>query len=126
MKTTKSEKPNINNDLKEAFALWAKKKGDLTYYSGKTSGDDFINIVAFLNTNKKNPKQPDVRVYESSNEEGENKPEIASLWEQESKNGKTYYTGYTNEKERLIAFINQDTKDGKYPTIRAYYKQDAK
>ena len=121
MQTTQSKKANINSDLKEAFALWEHKKGDVTYYSGKTSGETSINIVAFIETNKKNPKQPDVRVYEQA-EKGEEKHELASLWENESKAGKTYYSGYTNEKERLIAFINQDTKDGKYPSIRAYYK----
>lgn len=121
MKTTQSPKANINNDLKEAFALWAKKKGDKEWYSGKTSGDDSINIVAFKNTNKKNPKQPDITVYEQK-EAGEEKPELASLWQNESKAGKLYYSGYTNEKEKLIAFINQDTQNGKYPAIRVYYK----
>lgn len=125
MKTTKSQTSNINNDLKEAFALWEHKKGDLTYYTGKTSGDDPISIVAFVETSKKNPKQPDVRVYEQV-EKGEERQEIASLWQNESKVGNTYYSGYTNEKERVIAFINKDTKEGKYPSIRAYYKQDDK
>lgn len=123
MKTTKSQKSNINNELKEAFALWEHKKGDLTYYTGKTSGDDTINIVAFVETSKKNPIQPDVRVYEQV-EKGEERLEVASLWKNESKAGNIYYSGYTNEKEKIIAFINQDTKDGKYPSIRAYFKQD--
>lgn len=124
MQTSKSQKSNINSDLKEAFALWEHKKGDTTYYTGKTSGDDAISIVAFVESSKKNPKQPDVRVYEQA-EKGEEKKELASLWQNESKAGKTYYSGYTNDKERLIAFINGDTKEGKYPTIRAYFKQDA-
>lgn len=125
MQTSKSQANNINNDLKEAFALWEHKKGELTYYTGKTSGEDAISVVAFIESSKKNPKQPDVRVYEQA-EKGEEKREIASLWQNESKAGKTYYSGYTNDKERLIAFINGDTKEGKYPTIRAYYKSDDK
>lgn len=121
MKTSQSQNTKINNDLREAFALWEKKKGSLVYYSGKTSGDTSINIVAFVNKDKKNPKQPDVQVYEQA-EQGSEKQQLASLWKNESKAGNTYFSGTTNEKEKIIAFINKDTKDGKYPTIRAYFK----
>lgn len=121
MKTSQSQNTKINNDLREAFALWAKKKGSLVYYSGKTSGDTSINIVAFVNKDKKNPKQPDVQVYEQA-EQGSEKQQLASLWKNESKAGNTYFSGTTNEKEKIIAFINKDIKGGKYPTIRAYFK----
>ena len=121
MKTSQSQNTKINNDLREAFALWEKKKGSLVYYSGKTSGDTSINIVAFINKDKKNPKQPDVQVYEQA-EQGSEKQQLASLWKNESKAGNTYFSGTTNEKEKIIAFINKDTKGGKYPTIRAYFK----
>ena len=121
MQTTKST-PNTNFDLKEAFALWEKKKGDKVYYTGKTAGDEPINIVAFVNVDKKSEKQPDINIYES----GDKKPELVTLWKNTSKAGKTYYSGYTNDKERIIAFINGETQDGKYPSIRAYYKEDAK
>lgn len=123
MKTSQSPKANINQELKEAFALWERKKGEKVYYSGKTSGDSPINLVAFIATFKKNPNQPDVQIYEQA-EKGQDKQEVASLWQHTSKSGKLYYSGTTNEKEKLIAFINQDTKGGKYPTIRAYFKQD--
>lgn len=122
MQTSKSAK-NINSDLKEAFALWEKKKGEKVYYTGKTSGDDPINLVAFVNSNKKNEKQPDINIYESG-EKDDKKPELASLWKNTSKAGKTYYSGYTNDKEKIIAFINGNTADGKYPAIRVYYKKD--
>ncbi len=125
MQTTKSAPSTNNNDLKEAFALWEKKKGDKVYYSGKTSGENPVNIVAFIATVKKNPNQPDIQVYEST-EKGEDKNEIASLWQHKSKAGKLYYSGNTNEKEKLIAFINGDTKGGKYPAIRVYFKQGTK
>lgn len=123
MQTSKSTNKNINKDLEEAFALWERKKGDNVYYSGKTSGDEAISIVAFVNNDKKNPKQPDINIYEQS-EKGAEKKELATLWKNESKAGKLYYSGYTNEKEKIIAFINADTKDGKYPSIRAYYKKN--
>lgn len=124
MQTSKSTK-NINSDLKEAFALWEKKKGDKVYFTGKTSGDDPINLVAFVNTNKKTEKQPDINVYESG-EAGDKKPELATLWKNTSKAGKVYYSGYTNDKEKIIAFVNGNTAEGKYPAIRVYYKQDEK
>lgn len=114
---------NINSDLKEAFALWEKKKGDKVYYSGKTAGDKPVNIVAFINTVKKNPNQPDINIYESK-DKCEERVELASLWQHKSKAGKLYYSGYTNEKENLLAFINGNTQDGKYPSIRVYYKED--
>ena len=122
MQTSKST-TNINSDLKEAFALWEKKKGDRVYYTGKTSGDNPVNLVAFVNTNKKNEKQPDINVYESG-EKDEKKPELATLWKNTSKAGKSYYSGYTNDKEKIIAFINGNTAGGKYPAIRVYYKND--
>lgn len=121
MKTSASTPTNTNFELKEAFALWEKNKGELTYYSGKTAGDNPINIVGFVTETKKNPNQPDLKVYESGEKDKE-KIEIASLWKQTSKAGKEYYSGSTNEKEKIIAFINGDTKDGKYPSIRVYFK----
>lgn len=125
MQTSKTSQKNINSDLKEAFALWEKKKGDRVYYTGKTDGADPINLVAFVNVDKKSDKQPDINVYESG-EKGDKKPELVTLWKNTSKAGKTYFSGYTNEKEKIIAFINGDTQDGKYPSIRAYYKKDDK
>lgn len=121
MQTSKSTQKNINSDLREAFALWEKKKGERVYYTGKTAGDSPINIVAFVNTDKKSKKQPDINVYESG-EKDDKKPELASLWKNTSKAGKVYYSGYTNDKEKLVAFINCNTADGKYPAIRVYYK----
>lgn len=124
MQTSKSTKQNINSDLREAFALWEKKKGDRVYYTGKTAGDDPINLVAFVNTDKKTEKQPDVNIYESGKFEDKKPNELASLWKHTSKAGKDYYSGYTNDKEKLIAFINGNTAEGKYPAIRVYYKDE--
>ena len=121
MQTTKS----IKEQLKEAFALWENKKGDTIYYTGKTSGDNSVRVVAFLNYTKKNPKEPDIRVYEQV-EKGKKKPELASLWESKSKAGKAYLSGTTNDNEKLVAFINDDTQDGKYPAIRVYFSNDNK
>ena len=122
MKTSTS---TTKEQLKEAFALWENKKGDSVYYTGKTSDDKPVRVVAFINDSKKNPKEPDIRVYEQV-EKGQKKPDLASLWESKSKAGKVYFSGSTNDNEKLIAFINDDTKDGKYPAIRVYFSNDSK
>ena len=71
MQTTKSAPATNNNDLKEAFALWEKKGAKGVYYSGKTSDTEPVNIVGFITTEKKNEKQPDLRVYVSAEKDAE-------------------------------------------------------
>ena len=122
MKTSSTTK-NTKSDLQEVLALWENKKGDTVYYTGKTAGDKPIRIVAFVNTTKKNPNQPDIQIYEQV-EKGEERPQIASLWQNKSKSGKIYYGGQDNENKKLVGFINADTKDGKYPSIRVYYSDN--
>ena len=114
---------NNKSDLKEVFALWETKKGDTIYYTGKTSDESATRLVAFVNTTKKNPNQPDINVYEQK-EKGEDKPQVASLWQNKSKAGKQYYGGQDNEGKKLVGFINEDTKEGKYPSIRVYYSDN--
>ena len=122
MKTSTS---TTKEQLKEAFALWENKKGDSIYYTGKTSDAKPVRVVAFINDSKKNPKEPDIRVYEQV-EKGQKKPDLASLWESKSKAGKVYFSGSTNDNEKLVAFINDDTQGGKYPSIRVYFSNDSK
>ena len=119
---TSSTKSN-KSDLTEVFALWENKKGSSVYYTGKTAGAQPIRIVAFVNTTKKNPNQPDIQVYEQV-EKGEEKPQIASLWLNKSKSGKMYYGGQDNENKKIVGFINEKTEDGKYPSIRVYYSDN--
>ena len=118
MKTSATK--NNKSKLEEVFALWESKKGDKVYYTGKTSGDKPIRLVAFINEVKKNPNMPDIQVYEQV-EKGKEKPQVASLWENTSKSGKQYLGGQDNEKKKLVGFFNDDTKNGKYPAIRVYY-----
>ena len=116
---TSTNKP----ELKEAFALWESKSDKITYYTGKTSGDKPVRLVAFINEVKKNPNQPDIQVYEQV-EKGKEKPQVASLWENKSKAGKQYLGGQDNEKKKLVGFFNENTKGGKYPSIRVYYSDE--
>lgn len=123
MKTSTNKTIDTKSELKECFALWENTKGDLVYYTGKTAGDKPIRLVAFINTVKKNPNQPDIQVYEQA-EKGKEKNQVASLWENKSKAGKAYLGGEDNEKQKLVGFFNDKTQDGKYPAIRVYYSQN--
>ena len=117
----KTSNQTTKSELKEVFALWENKKGETLYYTGKTAGDQPIRLVAFVNTTKKNPNQPDIQVYEQA-EKGKEKLQIASLWENKAKkSGKIYFGGVDNEEKALVGFINENTQDGKYPSIRVYY-----
>lgn len=118
----KTSTNNSKSDLKECFALWENKKGDKIYYTGKTSSDKPVRLVAFINEVKKNPNQPDIQVYEQA-DKGKEKTQVASLWENKSKAGKPYLGGEDNEKKKLVGFFNDKTQDGKYPAIRVYYSE---
>lgn len=125
-KTIKEEKKEFN--LKEAFVLWLKesKKGT-RYLTGFVSEKQDVKLVAYFNTDKKNPKEPDVRVYQSTkNEDGTyttSEKEVASLWTQTSAKDSEYLTGTTDENERLVAFIGDVHKELR-PYIRAYFKEE--
>ncbi len=117
---TKTNEKEVKQEVKltEAFALWKNKsKAGKDYLSGYDLHKN--KLVGFFNTNKKNPKEPDVRVY-SVNAEGNQDKEVASLWDYISKNEKRYLTGTTDEKEKLVAFYG---KQEKAPYIKAYFKE---
>lgn len=120
MKTSNTKETKKGaNELTEAFALWLhKSKANNEYLSGLTDKDD-IRLVGYFNTNKKNPKEPDIRVY-SLNDEGKQDLEVADLWENVSKQDTRYLSGSTNDKEKLVGFYG-DKKEEKRPYIRVYY-----
>lgn len=122
MKTSSTNSSNKSN-LEEVLALWENKKENTTYYTGKTAGENAIRVVAFINSNKKNPNQPDINIYEQV-EKGKEKPQVAQLWQNKSKSGKLYYSGTDNENKKIVGFINENTQNGKYPTIRVYYSDN--
>lgn len=111
-------------DLTEAFVLWENKsKAGRKYLSGTTSEEvDYLDLVGYYNTNKKNPKEPDIRIY-VSDKDGKQE-EVCSLWENISKNETRYLTGTTNENEKIIAFYNNVEEHPNRPYIRAYYKHN--
>lgn len=109
------------NELTEAFALWLhKSKANNEYLSGLTTFENGnVRLVGYFNTNKKNPKEPDIRVY-SLNDEGNQDIEVADLWENISKQETRYLSGSTNDKEKLVGFYG-DKKEDKKPYIRVYF-----
>lgn len=122
MKVTKDEVKTDNKELTEAIVLWVhKSKNDLEYLSGNLSESlGSTKVVGYFNTNKKNPKEPDIRIY-TLDSAGKQDVEIVSLWDTISKADKRYLTGKSNENEQLIGFYEEE-KDEKKPYIKVYFK----
>lgn len=122
---TKVEKVEEKKKQEEAFALWKKQGPNGEYYIGKDLHNTYL--IAFVNTDKKNPNEPDIRVYEQT-EKGskEKKKEVCTLWVNVSKKETKYLSGSTSEKEKIVAYFNEDEKDEKRPYIRAYFKDEEK
>ena len=125
---SKSGQKAEKKPLRECFVLWRHKgkDGKLDYLSGVTSDEkaDGMTLVAFYNTNKKNAKEPDIRVYELMNDGKRGKEEVASLWSTVSPTtNREYFTGKTNEGERVVGFKNKkDAEHRSSPDIKVYYK----
>lgn len=115
----KQEKEKFNLD--EAFVLWEQKseKG-LEYLTGHDLNKK--RLLGFFENNKKNEKQPDIRVY-NVDDEGKRKEEVCVLWITKSKEGKLYLTGLTNEDEKIIAFYCEE-KNETSPYLKAYFKDE--
>ena len=112
--------------LEEAFVLWKHKtNGGVVYLTGNTSNDKgtSLSLVGFYNSKKKNPKEPDIKVF-MNDENGKRDKEVCSLWENTSKSGRTYLSGTTDENENIVAFYNEIDENSKIPFIRAYYKEN--
>ena len=120
--TKKEEKEKF--DLKECASLWlnTSKEGNVYY-----SGYDFNkNRVIGFNNKKTSDNQPSIRVYGVDDEGKTTKEEIITLWDTTFKtSGKAGLSGYTNEKEGLIAFYG-DEKNTKRPYIRIYFTKENK
>lgn len=124
MKYVKKEEENKKEkfDLQECFTLWLNTSKEGNKY---LSGYDFNHnrIMAFYNK-KANDKQPSIRIYGLDEDGKITKEEIITLWDTTFKtSGKTGLSGYTNEKEGIIAFYG-DEEDTKHPYIRGYFTKD--
>lgn len=117
------EREKDQDSLKEAFVLWkVKSKSGIDYLSGnlKINENESTRIIGYFNGEKKNPNEPDIRVY-SLDPEGNQDKEICSLWEHISHSEKRYLTGISDDQEKVVAFYNEDV-ESKKPYIRCYYR----
>lgn len=119
--TEKKVSTEAKKILDEAFVLWKHESKDKkSYLTGYTSEKFTPNgkLVAFYNTNKKNAKEPDIRVYM----ENDTKKEIAVLWENISESKTQYLTGHDCDNTRLVGFYNTEVINGR-PDIRVYFQE---
>jgi hypothetical protein len=111
-------------DLNECFTLWLNTSKEGNKY---LTGYDFNKnrIIGFYNK-KANDKQPSIRIYGVDEEGKTTSEEIITLWDTTFKtSGKDGLSGYTNEKENIIAFYG-DENDNKRPYIKGYFAKDNK
>lgn len=111
-------------DLNECFTLWLNTSKEGNKY---LTGYDFNKnrIIGFYNK-KANDKQPSIRIFGIDDEGKTTSEEIITLWDTTFKtSGKDGLSGYTNEKENIIAFYG-DEKDTKKPYIKGYFAKDNK
>ena len=116
-KETKEEK----KDLKPCLALWKNETKKGVYFTGKT--EDGVKLVGFMQSDKKNEKAPDLTIYIAKEGKLTKDDKVASLWIQTAKTKKDYFTGLTNENEKLVGFIS-DGKNEKAPYINVYFKEE--
>lgn len=116
-----STKTEVKNT--ELFALFLNKTK-----TGKKvlNGDGFIG---FLNGNKKNPKEPDIRICKKD-EDGKAVNEVCSLWSNISKAGKKYLAGKMSDGTRVIGFFTPAERmkkhNNKIPYINVYKSDEYK
>ena len=111
----------VNKELEEAFALWSNNaKSGMEYLTGKVGE---MKLIGFFNKEKKNEKEPDIRVYQLIDDEI-SKEAVASLWKNVSKGGNYYLSGTDNENKKLVGFYNNKFIEfPNRPYIRVYYSE---
>lgn len=117
--TNQTNQATQKEDVKKmdfAFCLYRKtSKAGNHYFTGN-------GLIGFYNEEKKNPKEPDLRISRIEPLTGGAKEDFASLWVQVSKDGQTtYLTGKVYD-QRIIGFISkQDTTDQPTPYVNFYF-----
>lgn len=118
---SKTKKETKNFKLEQAFAMWKRKaKSGMVYFTGKYNEGE---IRGFYNTKKKNPNEPDLRIY-SVGKDGDLNEEIISLWCNAKENKKKYLSGKLGDK-RVVGFFNDKaTEENKQPYFSVYYSEN--
>ena len=108
--------------MEQVFALWKRKSkdGKTTFFSGKY-GEKFL--TAFYNTDKKNMKEPDMRVYIQDDNGELSKEVFVSLWCNATKDGKKKYLSGKINGKRVVGFIKADATE-KQPYISVFWSDD--
>lgn len=116
-KTTAEAKKEFK--LESIFSMWKNlSKEGKVYFSGEFAGK---KLRGFYNANKKNPNEPDFRVYALDEKGNIEKEPLTALWSNVSKNNKRYLSGNLDGK-RVIGFINQKSKENeKIPYFTLYW-----
>ena len=119
---TESTKKEFN--LEQVFAMWkeyAKKGG--AYFTGRYNGRF---IKGFYNTDKKNLKEPDIRIYFIDDEKKLEKEPFLSLWCNATEKGKKYLSGKLDDK-RVVGFINETADEkNRRPYFSIYWSEEEK
>lgn len=121
-KATK-ETPKQEMTLVKFLTLWINKSKATgkKYLTGSTEAG--LKVTGFFNTEKQNPKEPDVRIFVRDDEGNLSKEEYVSLWCNVTKNEKKYFSGRF-EGEKLVGFINSKAKiNGKIPYLNIYFSE---
>lgn len=129
-KTTKKVTAQVKEtkkefNLEQAITLWIYKgKKGGKYLSGKAQYDGF-KVKGFFNKEKKNPKEPDIRIYISADNGDLSKEEYCSLWCNVSEaSGKKYLSGKLGE-DCVVGFFNDKAEiGGTIPYINVYFSED--
>lgn len=122
MSTTKTN-TQAQAKMEQVVAIWKKKsKNGTAFFSGHIGADKADKCVGFFNTKKKNPKEPDLRIYRTDKDGKAEKEEYISLWCNVSKKGTKYLTGKLAGTS-VVGFIN-NKEDSKAPYVSVYYRED--
>lgn len=120
--STNSTANTNKKHLDQVFALWKRKSkdGKSIYFTGKLGEQ---NITAFYNLNKKNLKEPDMKVYTRDENGNLSKDPVVSLWCNATKRGKKILSGKIDGK-RVVGFINANATE-KQPYILVYWSDES-
>lgn len=117
MATKKAEATKKEFQMEQALVMWRKKSSKGGYFFSGLAGEK--RLVGFYNGKKKNPKEPDIRIYECDEEGKAKDEEFISLWMNVSKNDKKYLSGKLDGK-KVVGFIYSG-KNEKAPYFTCYY-----
>ena len=114
-------------NLTPVLTMWIYKgKNGVKYLSGITDEDTPVKLKGFFNGKKKNPKEPDIRIYKQLDKGVLEKDEFISLWVKVSKGGKKYLSGKLGDKWVTGFFNSKAEIGGIIPYFTIYFSDSEK